>query len=145
MTTQPGEATEATAAPSGEAESGGAVAATTSKPPRNATESWDPESYADVYDKIVVMLKDEMGVDKDIEPDSHFQDDLDMDSLDGVEMVMEFEDGAGIKISDEDAQKLHTSRQTAIYIADRIGLEVPAEERTALEGWTAKAETDAAA
>jgi acyl carrier protein len=45
-----------------------------------------------------------------ISEDAAFQEDLDADSLDLVELIMELEDQFGIKIPDEDAQKLTTGR-----------------------------------
>jgi len=47
-----------------------------------------------------------------------FQDDLDADSLDLVELIMELEDQFGIKIPDEDAQKLTTVGQAVDYVVE---------------------------
>ena len=45
-----------------------------------------------------------------------FQGDLDADSLDLVELIMELEDQFDMKISDEDAQKIETVGQAVDYV-----------------------------
>ena len=48
--------------------------------------------------------------------EASFQEDLDADSLDLVELIMELEDQFAIKISDEDAQQIQTVGQAVDYI-----------------------------
>jgi acyl carrier protein len=48
--------------------------------------------------------------------DASFQGDLDADSLDLVELIMELEDQFGLKISDEDAQKIATVGEAVDYV-----------------------------
>jgi acyl carrier protein len=71
------------------------------------------EVKAKVYDIIV----NKMGVSKDqIKDDAKFQDDLGADSLDTVELVMEFENQFQIQIPDEDAEKISTVKTAIDYI-----------------------------
>ena len=68
-------------------------------------------SREEVYERVKEVLTEQLGVEEDqITEEASFQDDLDADSLDLVELIMELEDQFGIKISDEDAQKSHDRR-----------------------------------
>ena len=50
--------------------------------------------------------------------DSHFINDLGLDSLDHVEVIMAIEDEFGFEISDEHAEKLLTPAKIAQYVCD---------------------------
>jgi len=70
------------------------------------------------FDKLKEILVDVLGAkEEDIKIESKFVDDLGADSLDLVELIMSFEDKFGIEISDEDAEKMVTVKDTLDYIA----------------------------
>ena len=72
-------------------------------------------------EKVTEIIIDKLGVDKSkITPEAKFIDDLGADSLDTVEIIMDFEEEFGVEIPDEDAEKL-TSVQAALdYIDSKI-------------------------
>jgi acyl carrier protein len=76
-------------------------------------------SRDEVFERVKSALGEQLGVEEsEITNEASFQDDLDADSLDLVELIMELEDQFGIKIPDEDAQKLTTVGQAVDYVVD---------------------------
>jgi len=64
---------------------------------------------ADVFDKVKDIVVEQLDVEADkVTLEASFKDDLEADSLDVVELVMELEDAFDMEISDEDAEKINT-------------------------------------
>ena len=69
------------------------------------------------FDKVKDVIMDKLGVeDSKIKMEASFVDDLGADSLDTVELIMEFEEEFGIEIPDEDAEKMTTVGAAVEYI-----------------------------
>jgi acyl carrier protein len=75
----------------------------------------------DIRTKVVGIVSEQMGVDKkEISMETSFVNDLNADSLDTVELVMEFEDEFELNIPDDEAEKIQTVGQAVEYIAKAI-------------------------
>ena len=71
------------------------------------------------FDKVKDVIIDKLGVEEEsIKTESHFVNDLGADSLDTVELIMEFEEEFGIEIPDEDAESLDTVGKIKEYIEE---------------------------
>ncbi|MFQ5964383.1 MAG: acyl carrier protein [Candidatus Scalinduaceae bacterium] len=74
-----------------------------------------------VEEKVKEIITKQMGVGKEqVMPETSFVNDLGADSLDTVELVMEFEDAFDINIPDEDAEKIQTVGDAIKYIKEHI-------------------------
>jgi len=72
---------------------------------------------ATIEQRVAEIVAEQMGVDKaQITRETSFVNDLGADSLDTVELVMEFEDEFDISIPDEDAEKIQTVGQALDYV-----------------------------
>ena len=77
---------------------------------------------ADHSDKVKDIIEKELGVEREkLTAEASFIEDLGADSLDIVELVMEFEKEFNIDIPDEDAEKLRTVGDAIAYLNQKIG------------------------
>ena len=73
------------------------------------------------YDKIKEIIIDKIGIDDaKITMDAKFIDDLGADSLDTVELIMQFEEEFSIEIPDEEAEGLLSVGQAVDYITNKL-------------------------
>ena len=81
----------------------------------------DGLSREDVLAKVRNHLSTELEVPPDqIAESTRFRDDLDADSLDLYELVMELEDTYGITVSEEEAARIETVGQAVDFVAGRL-------------------------
>ena len=74
------------------------------------------------FDKIKEIVVDKLGVEETkVTMDAKFIDDLGADSLDTVELIMQFEEEFGIEIPDDDAENLLSVKQAVDYITEKLG------------------------
>lgn len=73
-----------------------------------------------IKDRVIKIVCDQMGTTPDkVTEETSFINDLGADSLDTVELVMEFEDEFEISIPDEDAEKIQTVGDAVGYIQSK--------------------------
>ena len=73
------------------------------------------------FDKIKEIIIDKLGIDESkISDDAKFIDDLGADSLDTVELIMQFEEEFNIEIPDEDAETITTVGKAVSYIEGQL-------------------------
>jgi acyl carrier protein len=71
----------------------------------------------DTYEQVKAIIVDKLGVEEDkVVPTARFREDLQADSLDLVELIMEFEEKFGGEISDEEAQKITTVGEAVDFL-----------------------------
>ncbi|HEX7070724.1 MAG TPA: acyl carrier protein [Rhodothermales bacterium] len=74
----------------------------------------------DIEAKVRSIIVEKLGVDEsDITTDASFTNDLGADSLDTVELIMEFEKEFDLTIPDEDAEKIATVGEAVSYLQEK--------------------------
>ena len=72
---------------------------------------------SEIQEKVVKIIVDKLGVkESEVTPEATFTGDLGADSLDTVELVMEFEKAFGIQVADEAAENFQTVGDVITYI-----------------------------
>ena len=75
----------------------------------------------EIIDKVQAIIAEKLSVDAaEITPEKSFTNDLGADSLDTVELIMEFEKEFGIQIPDEEAEKIATVGDAIKYIENTL-------------------------
>ena len=73
---------------------------------------------ADIAEKVKKIIVDKLGVDEsEVSNEASFTNDLGADSLDTVELIMEFEKEFDISIPDEEAEKIETVGDAVTYLS----------------------------
>lgn len=74
---------------------------------------------SEIESKVKEIIADKLGVDEaDVKPEASFTNDLGSDSLDTVELIMEFEKSFNITIPDDQAEKIATVGDAIAYIEE---------------------------
>ena len=75
----------------------------------------------DVESKVKEIIIDKLGVDEsEVVAEANFTNDLGADSLDTVELIMEFEKDFDLSIPDEDAETIATVGDAVKYIQEKL-------------------------
>ena len=73
-----------------------------------------------MQDKVIQLIADATKIEKDkIKMETSFVDDLNLDSLDIVELMMKMEDDFGVEIPEEDAEGLKTVKDVVSYLSKK--------------------------
>ncbi len=76
----------------------------------------------DIEKKVTEIICEQLSVEESqVTPDASFQESLNADSLDIVELIMAFEEGFDIEIPDDDAERIRTVGDAVEYIAKQLG------------------------
>ena len=76
---------------------------------------------SDITSRVKAIIVDKLGVDeKEVTPEASFTNDLGADSLDTVELIMEFEKEFNIAIPDDQAENIQTVGQAVTYIESNV-------------------------
>jgi acyl carrier protein len=77
---------------------------------------------SEIADKVKQIIIDKLGVDEsEVTTEASFTNDLGADSLDTVELIMEFEKEFDISIPDEQAENIQTVGQAIDYVVGQKG------------------------
>ena len=72
---------------------------------------------SEIAEKVTAIIIDKLGVNEtEVKPEATFAQDLGADSLDTVELIMEFEKEFGLQIPDDQAEKIATVGDAIAYI-----------------------------
>lgn len=72
---------------------------------------------SDIATRVKSIIVDKLGVDEnEVTPEASFTNDLGADSLDTVELIMEFEKEFNLSIPDDEAEKIGTVQDAITYI-----------------------------
>lgn len=78
--------------------------------------------YAEIVKKVKAIIVDKLGVEpSEVTETANFTNDLGADSLDTVELLMEFEKVFGIKIPDEETTSIVTVKDAVDKVAEKLG------------------------
>jgi acyl carrier protein len=76
---------------------------------------------SEIHSKVTAIIVDKLGVDEaEVTNEASFTNDLGADSLDTVELIMEFEKDFNIAIPDDQAEKIGTVGQAVDYITNNV-------------------------
>ena len=78
-------------------------------------------------DEVLTLVREHLAEELEVESEkigegTRFKEDLDADSLDLYELVMELEDTYGITVSEEEAAEIETVQQAVDFVAGRLGV-----------------------
>jgi acyl carrier protein len=72
-----------------------------------------------IDERLKRIISEQLGVDEaQVTPNASFEEDLNADSLDLVELIMSLEEEFGIEISEEDAEKIRTVGDASEYVRE---------------------------
>ena len=84
----------------------------------------EPQTHtemSEIADKVKAIIVEKLGVEEsEVTPEASFTNDLGADSLDTVELIMEFEKEFNISIPDDQAENIGTVGQAVTYLEENV-------------------------
>jgi acyl carrier protein len=81
--------------------------------------SWEVVGVSELFQRVQAVVAEQLGVDPEqVTPEAEFVQDLNADSLDLVELIMQLEEEFGIEISDEEASNIVTVNDAIEFIQE---------------------------
>ncbi len=81
----------------------------------------NPINMSEIAEKVKKIIVEKLGVEEtEVTPDASFTNDLGADSLDTVELIMEFEKEFNTNIPDEQAEKIATVGDAIAYLEETV-------------------------
>lgn len=87
--------------------------------------------YDSIQNKVIIIVANQLEIDrKDVKPESHFKNDLSMDSLDLAEIILNVEAEFKIEIADADVENMNSVKDLSEYVLQLMSKAIPTQDTT---------------
>lgn len=87
--------------------------------------------YDSIQNKVIIIVANQLEIDrKDVKPESHFINDLGIDSLDLAEIILTVEAEFKLEIKDSDIENMHSVKDLSEYVLHLMSKALPTQDPT---------------